>query len=114
MSMIRVNKKNIIQIIVFFGLLFIEETLAGQPSFSKLVWSDEFNYNGLPDSLKWSYDKGKGCPDNCGWGNNELQFYTWNRKENARVQDGNLVIETRKENFEEAGYTSARLVSKNK
>jgi len=112
--MVRVNKKNIIQIVVLFGLLVLQKTIAGQSSFSNLVWSDEFNYQGLPDSLKWSYDKGKGCPDNCGWGNNELQFYTWNRKENARVEDGSLVIETRKENFEGAGYTAARLVSKNK
>lgn len=33
-----------------------------------LVWSDEFNYSGLPDSSKWNYDVG--CS---GWGNNEKQ-----------------------------------------
>ena len=37
----------------------------------KLSWSDEFNYNGLPDSTKWSYDVGGN-----GWGNNELEYYT--------------------------------------
>ena len=37
----------------------------------KLVWSDEFNYSGLPDSTKWGYDVGGN-----GWGNNEAQFYT--------------------------------------
>ena len=85
----------------------------GQP-FDKLVWSDEFNYQGLPDSNKWSYDRGTGCPSICGWGNNELQFYTWNRSENARVENGMLVLEARKEPFQGAAYTSARLVTKNK
>jgi len=75
----------------------------------KLVWSDEFNYNGLPDSNKWNYDIGGE-----GWGNNELQFYTNRRKENARVEKGNLIIEARKENWENRGYTSARLITKGK
>lgn len=82
--------------------------------FSKIVWSDEFNYKGLPDSTKWSYDKGKGCPQNCGWGNNELQYYTVKRLENTRVEDGKLVIEAKKEDFEGAKYTSTRLVSRDK
>ena len=73
------------------------------------VWSDEFNYNGLPDSAKWSYDVG-----GHGWGNNELQFYTQKRLENARVENGNLVIEARKETWQGKNYTSARLVTKNK
>jgi beta-glucanase (GH16 family) len=79
----------------------------------QLVWSDEFDTNGLPDSTKWSYDYGIGCP-NCGWGNNELQFYTKDRLENARVEDGHLIIEAHKENFEKSQYTSARIVTKEK
>lgn len=79
----------------------------------QLVWSDEFDTDGLPDSTKWSYDYGNGCP-NCGWGNNELQFYTKNRLENARVEDGHLIIEAHKENFEKSQYTSARIVTKEK
>jgi beta-glucanase (GH16 family) len=73
------------------------------------VWSDEFNYHGLPDSTKWSNDVG-----GHGWGNNELQFYTQKRLENARVENGNLVIEARKETWQGKNYTSARLVTKNK
>lgn len=92
----------------------VQSIAYSQSLFTKLVWSDEFDYTGLPDSMKWGYDKGKGCPDNCGWGNNELQFYTWNRQENARAEKGKLVIEVRKENYSGAAYTSARLVSKNK
>jgi len=74
-----------------------------------LVWSDEFNYEGLPDSKKWGYDTG-----NDGWGNNELQFYTAKRKDNAIVGGGVLTIKAVKENYQSAPYTSARLLTKNK
>lgn len=53
----------------------------------KLVWSDEFNYKGLPDSSKWNYDVGGD-----GWGNNEKQFYLGKSIENSYVTDGNLHI----------------------
>ena len=42
----------------------------------RLVWADEFDYSGLPDPSRWTYDVGDGCPRICGWGNNELQYYT--------------------------------------
>ena len=74
---------------------------------SKLVWSEEFNYTGQPDSTKWTYNVGGN-----GWGNNELQFYTFKRLENARVEKGNLIIEARKEDWQGKRYTSARLVTK--
>jgi beta-glucanase (GH16 family) len=73
----------------------------------ELVWAEEFNYTGLPDPAKWKYDKG-----GHGWGNKELQYYTQGRKENARVENGFLVIEARRDNWKGHEYTSARLVSK--
>ncbi len=73
-----------------------------------LVWSDEFNYTGVPDNSKWGYDIGGG-----GWGNNELQYYT-DRSENARVENGSLIIEAKKETYSGKDYTSTRLISKNK
>lgn len=79
-----------------------------------LVWSDEFENEGLPDSTKWSYDIGNGCPDICGWGNNELQYYTQSNTKNSRVENGHLIIEAHKEDKDEMNYTSARLVTKNK
>jgi beta-glucanase (GH16 family) len=79
----------------------------------KLVWSDEFDYRGLPNPSKWGYDLGDGCPDVCGWGNNEDEFYT-NDLNNARAENGNLIIEARKEARGGKEFTSARLVSKNK
>lgn len=79
-----------------------------------LVWSDEFEYSGFPDSTKWAYSVGDGCPDLCGWGNNELQYYTEKRLKNARVKDGVLTIEVHKEDFESSAFTSAKLVTRNK
>ena len=75
----------------------------------QLVWSDEFDYKGLPDSSKWSYDVG-----GHGWGNDELQYYTEVRTKNARVKNSTLIIEAHKEDYEGKNYTSARLVTKNK
>ncbi|MEL6637758.1 MAG: family 16 glycosylhydrolase [Bacteroidota bacterium] len=74
----------------------------------ELVWSDEFEGTGLPDSTKWTYDIG-----DWGWGNKELQYYTVGRLENTRLEDGNLVIEARKD---DAGHqwTSARLTTRGK
>lgn len=73
----------------------------------KLVWSDEFNYNGLPDTLKWGNETGF-------IRNNELQYYTKQRMENSRVFNGNLMIIGRKESFKNANYTSASLVTDSK
>lgn len=74
-----------------------------------LVWSDEFNYQGLPDSTKWTYDVG-----GSGWGNQEEEYYTSKRPENARVENGDLIIEARRDNWEGHEYTSARLVTRGK
>jgi beta-glucanase (GH16 family) len=78
-----------------------------------LIWSDEFNTAGAPDPAKWGYDIGDGCPGNCGWGNNELQYYT-NRPDNAVISGGTLKIISKAENFSGKAYTSARLLSKDK
>ncbi|MBK8699018.1 MAG: glycoside hydrolase family 16 protein [Saprospiraceae bacterium] len=83
------------------------------PAGKNLVWSDEFDYAGLPDAKKWSYDLGNGCPSNCGWGNNELQFYTDKDSRNARVENGHLIIEAHKTDESKKPFTSARLLSKN-
>jgi hypothetical protein len=72
------------------------------PGFPTLLWSDEFNGPTI-DGSNWTYDLG-----NSGFGNNELENYT-NRPENARIENGMLVIEARQENFGGSAYTSARL-----
>ncbi|SKB26035.1 Glycosyl hydrolases family 16 [Parapedobacter luteus] len=83
-----------------------EYTFESTPS-----WSDEFDYEGLPDESKWSYDVGS---ENNGWGNNELQYYTEKRLENAQVGNGVLTITAIKEDYEGLNFTSARLVSRGK
>ena len=65
----------------------------------KLVWSDEFNYTGLPDPKKWAYETGY-------IRNKELQYYTSGRKENARVENGSLIIEARLDSLNVQGKTA--------
>ena len=79
----------------------------------KTIWSDEFDNAGAPDSTKWNYDLGDGCPNVCGWGNNEAQYYTRDSK-NVRVEDGHLIIEAHKDSLGGKAYTSTRIVSKMK
>jgi len=78
----------------------------------ELVWSDEFDHQGLPDPTKWGYEEGFVR-------NRESQYYTRARLENARVENGLLIIEARKEHFTPTNrapveYTSASLVTLNK
>ncbi|MEK7993746.1 MAG: DUF3472 domain-containing protein [Planctomycetota bacterium] len=68
----------------------------------ELVWADEFNYEGLADPSKWDYETGFVR-------NREKQYYTKARPENARVENGTLIIESRKEEYEKGQYTSASL-----
>ncbi|MBD3616814.1 MAG: glycoside hydrolase family 16 protein [Gracilimonas sp.] len=67
-----------------------------------LIWSDEFNTTGSPNSNNWTYDIGHG---NSGWGNNEVQYYT-DESKNVRIENGMLIIDALKENNE---WTSARI-----
>ncbi len=76
----------------------------------ELIWNDEFNSSSLNTAL-WNFEIGDGCPNLCGWGNNELQYY---RQENTTVTGGNLVITAREENFQNRAYTSSRLTTQNK
>lgn len=104
----------LIRIAISLTLFVMAHSAANAQTERKLVWADEFEKSGLPDSTKWGYDVGDGCPEICGWGNNELQYYTKDRKENARVENGKLIITARKEKMGSKEYTSARLVSKNR
>jgi beta-glucanase (GH16 family) len=79
-----------------------------QTNITQLVWSDEFNYTGAPDTNKWGYDIGGN-----GWGNQELQYYT-DRPENIIVQDGKMIITALIEDYEGKSYTSARLTTRTK
>ncbi len=75
-----------------------------------LVWQDEFDGTEI-NTEDWTFQIGDGCPNLCGWGNQELQYYT---DENARLENGNLVIEAKKESKGGRNYTSTRMITKNK
>lgn len=68
----------------------------------ELVWEDNFEKDGLPDTKIWGYEVGH-------IRNNEAQYYTEKRLENARVEGGNLIIEARKDNWNGNEITSASL-----
>ena len=96
-------KKLIIK--VFFTGIWLMIHLISLAQNYELVWSDEFNYSGLPDPDIWTPETG-----GHGWGNNEWQYYT-NRIENAEVRDSMLVITARKESYGGRDYTSARIIT---
>jgi len=77
-----------------------------------LAWSDEFNGSSLATDA-WSYESGDGCPGLCGWGNNELEYYTA-PPNNLFFQDGKMLIEARAEAFGGKSYTSARIKTQGK
>ncbi len=81
------------------------ETLTSYPTLN-LVWADEFNGDAL-NLQDWTYEVGRGSN---GWGNNELQYYT--AGENAKVEDGLLTIEARKDINH--NYTSTRIKTQDK
>jgi hypothetical protein len=68
---------------------------AAPPSGGTLVWQDEFDGRGLPDTSRWDYEVGLSR-------NNERQYYTRGRPENARLENGMLVIEAHREPYEGA------------
>lgn len=102
----------------------LKKTESGPGSQWEKVWSDEFSKSGLPDPKDWTYEEGFVR-------NNEEQYYTRARRQNARIEKGCLVIEARKESFvnkfyqkdskktwrrndPKAHYTSAALITEGK
>ncbi|MDQ8181863.1 family 16 glycosylhydrolase [Pelagicoccus sp. SDUM812005] len=70
----------------------------------QLVWSDEFEGEGLPNSQWWDFEVGY-------LRNNELQYYTAKRLENCRQENGHLIIEARNDHYQGNAVTSASLTS---
>jgi beta-glucanase (GH16 family) len=74
---------------------------------SKLVFEDQFDGAVLNEKY-WNYELGDGCPNLCGWGNNERQIYT---KKNVRLANGHLIISATKTGDV---YESGRITTKAK
>lgn len=104
------QKTLILLVNLIIGNLFVD-TLYAQCR--TINWSDDFEIDGVPDKRKWKSEVGDGCPDLCGWGNNELQFYTDMNPENVRVENGFLILEAhRKVEEDSIYYTSAKLITR--
>ena len=97
----------IIAIVTFYGCETDDEQTVARST--DLVLSEEFNTDGAPNPAVWDFDIGRG-PNNDGWGNQELQYYT-SRPDNVTIQNGVLLITAREESFEGAEFTSARLLT---
>lgn len=104
-----IYKKYLFILVVIFLLLSNVSCSSNQPSAQitppegwHLVWNDEFEGDSI-DLKNWGFDLGAG-----GWGNGEAEYYT-SRSENARLEEGMLVIEARQEKYEDSYFTSARL-----
>ena len=89
------------------AIIFLIISLQAHSEPWKLVWSDEFNYSGLPDSTRWVHEVGN-------IRNSELEYYTYKRMENSKVENGKLYIIGRKEDYQGSKYTSARLITDGK
>lgn len=93
---------------VFFVLILLSGKILSQDPFKpdysvpparqgmKLVWNDEFNTTGKPDSSFWIYEKGFVR-------NRELQWY---QPENASCSNGVLLILGKKEKVKNPGYAN--------
>lgn len=77
-----------------------------------LAWAEEFNGPTLAADA-WSSESGDGCPALCGWGNNELQYYT-PPPNNLFFQDGKMLIEAKAESYGGKNFTSGRIKTQSK
>ncbi|MEO9869428.1 glycoside hydrolase family 16 protein [Ekhidna sp.] len=78
----------------------------------KTVWEDNFDFDKI-DHEFWTVVTGDGCPDLCGWGNKELQYYT-DLPENVRIENGVLVLEAHLKDTVDSFFSSAKLATKGK
>ena len=90
---------------ILFFILISSATLFGQER--KVVWEENFNGDDL-EMQSWNFETGDGCPELCGWGNNEKQIYT---TENHRIKNGFLYITAQKTKDK---YTSTKITTKGK
>lgn len=93
----------------------LDRVIEGPPTGYTLVWADEFDHGDQPDPANWRYDDFANTYTGSG---GELQYYANGRRENARIENGVLVIEAREENlpgapgYDGQHYSSARLITK--
>ena len=92
-------KKGIFGTLILFGF--------AATGYGQVIFQDNFEGENLNMDY-WNYEEGDGCPNLCGWGNNERQSYN---REYIRLEDGNLVITADKRGDK---YFSGRITTKDK
>ena len=92
---------------IFLILIFLLIFKGPEASDNSILFTDDFE-NTFLNLNHWNYELGDGCPELCGWGNNEFQIYT---KENVFIRDENLVIKATKQGNK---YYSGRITTKDK
>jgi beta-glucanase (GH16 family) len=101
---------------LLLGIALLALSLGAEPAADPptwhLVWADNFSTDGAPNSSKWTYERGY-------IRNHEAQFYTEARRENARIEDGHLIIQARHDelplpNGKVAPITSAAIETRDK
>ncbi|SFU30432.1 Glycosyl hydrolases family 16 [Pustulibacterium marinum] len=94
-------------VVAVICLSMFSTSLFAQKKGKQLVWEENFTAATLNDE-DWNFELGDGCPNICGWGNNERQVYT---QENHELKDGQLIITAKKEGDL---YTSTRITTQGK
>ena len=112
--LIQVNGENNNDLVLaYIDDFYYNGTITVDPIYDTLIWSDEFEGEGVIDNSKWYHQTL--LPNGSSWYNNEIQHYT-DRIDNSNVSNGVLNIVGRKEVYSSQGvtkqYTSARLNSK--
>jgi len=112
--LIQVNGENNNDLVLaYIDDFYYNGTITVDPIYDTLIWSDEFEEEGVIDNSKWHHQTL--LPNGSSWYNNEIQHYT-DRIDNSNVSNGVLNIVAKKEVYSSQGvtkqYTSARLNSK--
>lgn len=63
----------ILRTVLLLAFLSLQKT--SENSVERLIFNEGFEKSFL-NLGHWNYDLGNGCPELCGWGNKEFQFYT--------------------------------------
>jgi len=93
----------------YFAILFLFILPSSYSQCYELVWADEFDSTGFPDSKYWNFEVG-----NNNGANSEWQYYKSKDTSNCWMENGSLVITALKEDFGGQHYTSTRINTKGK
>ncbi len=82
-----------------------------ETEYDQLIFSEEFDVDGAPNSDLWNFEIGNGADQGIpGWGNEELQYYT---NDNAVVENGVLKITAKREPTNGFDFSSSRMTTLN-